>query len=76
MNVVLSLTVRETTRIRGHQDETEIDMTLSIHSKPSNSGKRTVYFPTLDGRRINSTNFGAKWEAVKFGRAVAKLNAA
>lgn len=37
---------------------------FQINSKPSKSGKRTVYFPTINGMRINSVNFIRKWEAI------------
>lgn len=40
-------------------------MTYAIETKPSKSGKRTVYFPTVNGKRISITNFGRKWEAQK-----------
>jgi len=43
-------------------------MTLEINRKPSKSGKRNVYFPTVNGKRLNGTNFSKRWEAVKFGR--------
>ncbi|BAQ93056.1 hypothetical protein [uncultured Mediterranean phage uvMED] len=43
-------------------------MTLTINRKPSKSGKRNVFFPTIEGKRLSRTNFTAKWEAVQFGR--------
>lgn len=44
-------------------------MTTKIISKPSNSGKRTVYFPTVDGLRISRTNFARRWEAKRLLKA-------
>ena len=38
-------------------------MTIQIHSKPSKSGKRTMFYPTINGNRITATLFGKKWEA-------------
>jgi hypothetical protein len=40
----------------------------AINSKLSKSGKRTVYFPTIEGKRINGTNFTRKWEANEHGK--------
>lgn len=51
-------------------------MTLEINRQPSKSGKRNVFFPTIDGRRLTATNFTNKWEAVKLGRAYIKALAA
>ena len=48
-------------------------MTLEINRKPSKTGLRNVYFPTINGKRLNSTNFRRKWEAVKFGRKCVQL---
>lgn len=39
-----------------------------INRKASKSGKRAVFFPTVNGVRISSTNFSAKWEAKKLLR--------
>jgi len=44
-------------------------MEVVINSKLSKSGKRTVYFPTVNGLRITATNFGRKWEAQKLAKA-------
>lgn len=38
-------------------------MELLINRKPSKSGKGAVYFPTINGLRINATNYKRKWEA-------------
>lgn len=38
-------------------------MTFEINSKKSNSGKRTVYYPTIMGHRLSNINFARKWEA-------------
>lgn len=43
-------------------------MTIEINKTLSKSGKRTLWYPTVNGKRITSTNFGAKWEAVKLGK--------
>jgi hypothetical protein len=36
---------------------------FKIEAKASKSGKRTVYFATVNGKRLTSTNFSRKWEA-------------
>ncbi|ANS03439.1 hypothetical protein [uncultured Mediterranean phage uvDeep-CGR2-KM19-C269] len=47
----------------------EIQRTLS------KSGKRTMYYPTIEGKRLNRTNFAKKWEAGNFGKyATAVVN--
>ena len=51
-------------------------MAYKINSKPSNSGKLTVYFPTIDGMRISRTNYGRKWEAENLAKAYIKDKAA
>ena len=45
--------------------------TFCIASKPSKSGKRTVYFPTINGKRLTSTNYARKWEAERLLKAAA-----
>lgn len=44
-------------------------MKVLIESKRSKSGKERFYFPTVNGLRINGTNFRRKWEAVKLAKA-------
>lgn len=51
-------------------------MSYAIHSKPGNSGKRTVYFPTIGGLRISRTNFARKWEACNLAEAYLRAKAA
>tara|TARA_R110000824_G_scaffold77627_1_gene196261 strand:+ start:520 stop:699 length:180 start_codon:yes stop_codon:yes gene_type:complete len=40
----------------------------TLNSKLNNTGKRTVFYPTINGKRLNSTNFTKKWEAIKFAK--------
>jgi len=43
-------------------------MKATIDTKLSRSGKRTMYFPTIEGLRISRTNFSRKWEATNEGK--------
>jgi hypothetical protein len=43
-------------------------MTFELNKTLSKSGRRTMWFPTVEGKRITRTNFGAKWEAEKVGK--------
>jgi hypothetical protein len=45
-------------------------MTYEINRKPSKSGKRTLFFPTINGKRITRTNFSRRWEAVGLAKHV------
>jgi hypothetical protein len=45
-------------------------LTLEIHRKSSKNGKRTLYYPTINGKRLNRTNYAQKWEAKRLLRAV------
>ena len=46
-----------------------------IQTTKSKSGKRTMYFPTIEGKRLNRTNFVRRWEANDFGKyATAVIN--
>lgn len=36
---------------------------FAINSQASKSGKRTMYFATVNGKRISRTNYARKWEA-------------
>jgi len=36
---------------------------FKIEAKGSKTGKRTVYFATVNGKRLSTTNFARKWEA-------------
>lgn len=38
-------------------------MTIEINKTLSKSGRRVMWFPTVEGKRITRTNFGKKWEA-------------
>ena len=42
-------------------------MKVEINKTLSKSGNRTLWFPTYNGKRITSTNFGKNWEAIKLG---------
>jgi len=44
-------------------------MTFKIERKASNSGKRAMYYPTVNGLRITATNFARRWEAERLGKA-------
>jgi len=48
-------------------------MTITINKVLSKSGNRTLWFPTVDDKRITSTNFGRKWEAEKLGKLYIKI---
>lgn len=37
--------------------------TYEIHRKLNKTGKRVVYYPTVNGKRITSTNFARKYDA-------------
>ena len=50
------------------KDRVIIEKPFEVISKPSKSGKRTVYYPTIEGKRINATNFGKKWEATNLAK--------
>lgn len=39
-----------------------------INRKANRTGKRAVFFPTVNGKRISGTNFSGKWEAKKLLR--------
>tara|TARA_R100001244_G_scaffold124603_1_gene94462 strand:+ start:156 stop:311 length:156 start_codon:yes stop_codon:yes gene_type:complete len=43
-------------------------MTYQITRTLSKSGKRTMFFPTINGKRITRTNFLRKWEAERLGK--------
>ena len=43
-------------------------MKIEIQKTLSKSGKRTLWYPTFENKRITSTNFGKKWEAIKLGK--------
>ena len=43
-------------------------MTFEINKTLSQSGKRVMWYPTVDGKRITTTNFGKKWEAEKLAK--------
>ena len=43
---------------------------FKIVSKLSKTGRRTVYFPTVNGKRLTSTNFARKWEAERLLKEV------
>jgi len=43
-------------------------MTFELNKTLSKSGRRTMWFPTIEGKRITRTNFGTKWEAEKTGK--------
>ena len=45
-------------------------MTYQINRTPSKSGNRTLFFPTINGKRITNTNFLRKWEAVNLAKHV------
>lgn len=36
---------------------------FAINAQPSKSGKRTMYFATVNGKRVSRTNYARKWEA-------------
>lgn len=36
---------------------------FEIQAQPSKSGKRTMYFATVNGKRVSRTNYARKWEA-------------
>lgn len=36
---------------------------LKIETATSKSGKRTMYFATVNGKRLSRTNYARKWEA-------------
>ena len=38
-------------------------MTFQINTTKSKSGKRTLYFVSLNNKRLTKTNFSKKWEA-------------
>jgi hypothetical protein len=38
-------------------------MEFTIENKLSKSGKRKMFFPTINGKRLTKTNFSKKWEA-------------
>jgi hypothetical protein len=40
-------------------------MDFQINNKLSKSGKRKMFFPTINGKRLTTTNFGKKWEAIQ-----------
>jgi hypothetical protein len=50
-------------------------MTIEINKTLSKSGRRVLWFPTVEGKRITSTNFGKKWEAVKLGKLYLQIKA-
>tara|TARA_R110000737_G_scaffold205578_2_gene224149 strand:- start:5 stop:190 length:186 start_codon:yes stop_codon:yes gene_type:complete len=50
------------------KEKTKLIMEYTLNSKLSNTGKRKVFFPTIDGKRLNNTNFTKKWEAIKFAK--------
>lgn len=43
-------------------------MNLEIHRVPSKTGKRNMFYPTVDGKRLNSTNYARKYDAKKLLR--------
>ena len=43
-------------------------MIYAINSKLNKTGKRKVFYPTIDGKRLNNTNFTKKWEAINFAK--------
>ena len=43
-------------------------MTIEINKTLSKSGSRTLFFPTVNGKRITSINYARKWEAEKLGK--------
>lgn len=51
-------------------------MSYQIVTQPSKSGKRMVYYPMVEGRRISRTNFARKWEARNLAEAFLKAKAA
>lgn len=38
-------------------------MEYTIHRKLNNTGKRYVYYPTINGKRITKTNWARKYDA-------------
>jgi hypothetical protein len=41
----------------------------------SKSGKRKMFYPTIEGKRLSNVNFARRWEAANFGKyAEAKIN--
>lgn len=48
-------------------------MTIEIKRTLSESGRRTLWFPTADGKRITWTNYARKWEAVKLAKLYIEL---
>jgi len=34
----------------------------------SKSGKRKMFYPTIEGKRLSNTNFARRWEAANFGK--------
>lgn len=38
-------------------------MNYEVNTKPSKSGKASVYFITVKGKRLSKVNYRRKWEA-------------
>lgn len=47
--------------------------TYEIQTTKSKSGKRTMYYPTIEGRRVSNVNFARRWEANNFGKYAAAV---
>ena len=47
-------------------------MKYTINRQPSKSGKRAMFFVTVNGKRISRTNYARKWEAVRLYENILK----
>jgi hypothetical protein len=47
-------------------------MTYEIHKKLNKTGRRVMFYPTIDGKRLTSTLFARKWEAINLAKAYIK----
>lgn len=49
-------------------------MKYEINRTKSKSGKRTMFFATIEGKRFSSTNYARKWEAERFIKSIIENN--
>ena len=49
-------------------------MKYEINRTKSKSGKRTMFYPTIQGKRFSRTNFARKWEAERFIKGIIETN--
>ena len=45
---------------------------LEVHSTLNRTGKRTLFYPTINGKRINKTNYARKYDAKNLIKSVFK----